>query len=50
MRFKNTLRAMREGRYKDAADGMAASAWYHQVKGRARELVEQMLTGKWPDK
>lgn len=47
MRFVNTLKAVREGRYEDAARGMAASLWYKQVKGRGEELVAQMQTGKW---
>lgn len=47
MKFKNTLKAVQEERYSDAALGMASSQWYRQVKGRAVELVEQMKTGMW---
>lgn len=47
LKFKNTLRAVREMRWKDARDGMLASKWAGQVGRRAPELAAQMLTGKW---
>lgn len=47
--FKNTLRAVREGRFKDAGEGMLASKWATQVKGRAKELAAQMRTGEWQE-
>jgi lysozyme len=45
LKFKNTLRAVREGRFEDAAKGMLASKWARQVKGRAVRLAEAMKTG-----
>lgn len=43
--FKNTLAAMREGRYKDAASGMLASKWAGQVGARAQRLAKMMEVG-----
>ena len=43
--FKNTLKAVAEGRYADAAAGMLASKWAKQVKGRATKLAKMMETG-----
>jgi lysozyme len=43
--FRNTLVAMRQGKYGDAADGMLASAWASQVKGRAQRLADMMRKG-----
>lgn len=40
--FKETLKAMKEGRYQDAAKGMEDSLWYKQVGVRAVRLVEIM--------
>jgi lysozyme len=44
--FKNTLAAMRQGRYDDAADGMLNSAWASQVGARAQRLAQMMRTGE----
>jgi len=44
--FKNTLEAVRTGRYNQASAGMLASKWAKQVKGRAVRLADEMLTGK----
>ena len=44
--FVNTLRAIEEGRYADAANNMEKSLWYKQVGGRAKTLVNQMRTGE----
>lgn len=44
--FKNTLNYVRTGQYDKAADGMLASKWAKQVKGRAVRLAKQMRTGK----
>lgn len=44
--FKNTLEAVRTGRYNQAASGMLNSLWAKQVKGRAVRLAQEMLTGK----
>ena len=46
MKFKNTLRAVREARYSDAAAGMTASLWFKQTKSRALRLRRMMLTGE----
>lgn len=43
--FKNTLAAMRQGRWDDAANGMLNSAWASQVKGRAVRLADMMRKG-----
>jgi len=40
--FHNTLAAMQQGRYADAADGMASSQWARQVGARADRLVAIM--------
>jgi lysozyme len=43
--FKNTLAAVKEGRWDDASDGMLASKWARQVGGRAVRLARMMETG-----
>lgn len=43
--FKNTLKAIQEGRYEDAALGMQNSLWYKQVGNRAKTLVHMMAEG-----
>lgn len=45
--FKNTLRAVQEGRWKDAKQGMLRSLWAQQTPERAKRMAEQMLTGEW---
>lgn len=45
--FKNTLKAVGNGYYTVAADGMEKSLWYKQSGDRAKINVEQMRTGKW---
>lgn len=45
MKFKNTLAAVKEGRYTDAADGMLDSLWARQTKGRAIRLARAMRLG-----
>ena len=47
-KFVNTLRAVEEGRYADAAAGMLKSLWAKQVGTRALRLSVMMETGKWP--
>lgn len=42
MKFKNTLSAMRDGRYADAALGMSNSKWARQVGDRAVRLAHMM--------
>ncbi len=49
LEFYNTLEAIEEGRYEEAAYHMLQSKWAKQVKNRAKELAEQMKTGKFPD-
>lgn len=43
--FKNTLAAMQQGRYEDAANGMLASLWAKQVGNRAVRLAKMMREG-----
>lgn len=43
--FRNTLIAMRQGRYADAAAGMLGSLWAEQVGARAVRLAHMMKTG-----
>lgn len=43
--FKNTLQAVRDGRYEDAARGMMNSKWAKQVGRRAKTLSEMMRIG-----
>lgn len=45
--FKNTLKAIAEGRYEDAARGMRSSKWFGQVKGRGERLAYRMETGRY---
>lgn len=44
-KFKNTLQAVRDKRWDDAADGMLASLWAKQTPSRAKELAEVMRRG-----
>ena len=44
-KFTNTLKAVREKRWDDAADGMLASRWAQQTPRRAQELAKVMRTG-----
>jgi lysozyme len=46
--FRNTLAAMRQGRYADAAKGMLNSAWATQVGKRAKRLADMMEKGAKP--
>ena len=46
LKFKNTLTAVREGDWEQAAQGMENSKWYGQVRTRAVRLVRMMRTGK----
>ena len=44
-KFVNTLRAVNEGRFGDAADGMLDSLWARQVGERAKRLAWKMRNG-----
>jgi len=44
--FKNTLKAVSEGKYELASELMMKSKWAKQVKGRAVRLSNMMKTGK----
>lgn len=44
--FKNTLQAIKDGKYAEAAKMMLQSKWAAQVGNRAKELAAQMETGK----
>ena len=45
--FNNTLKAIEEGRWMDAAEGMRKSRWAKQVGARAVRLEKMMETGEW---
>ena len=46
-KFTNTLKAVAEQRWNDAANGMLNSAWAKQTPNRAKRHAQQMLTGEW---
>ena len=46
-KFANTLKAVAEQRWGDAANGMLNSAWAKQTPNRAKRHAQQMLTGEW---
>ena len=46
--FKNTLQAVKEKRWDDAAEGMLSSRWAKQVGTRAVRLSDMMRSGRWP--
>ena len=46
-KFNNTLKAVAEQRWGDAANGMLNSAWAKQTPNRAKRHAKQMLTGEW---
>lgn len=43
--FRNTNRAVNEGRWEDAAKAMENSKYYRQVPNRAKEIVEMIRSG-----
>lgn len=45
LNFRNTLLAVRESRWEDAANGMLASKWASQTPLRASRLAEALRTG-----
>lgn len=45
-KFRNTLAAMKDGRYDEAAAGMLQSRWATQVGNRAKRLAKMMETGE----
>lgn len=45
--FVNTLVAVRDERWADAAEGMRRSAWARQTPRRAQRLAYQMEKGEW---
>lgn len=46
-KFVNTMGAMRDERWNNAAGGMRSSLWYLQTRKRAERLARQMETGEW---
>ena len=46
-KFTNTLKAVADQRWNDAANGMLNSAWAKQTPNRAARHAEQMKTGEW---
>jgi lysozyme len=47
MKFKNTLKAIEAGRYKEAGNNMLNSLWARQTPARARRMAKQMEIGEW---
>ena len=47
--FVNTLKAIEERRFMDAAGGMLASKWAGQVGARAQRLADSMKTNQWKE-
>lgn len=47
LEFKNTLRFVENGKYKEASQAMLISLWAKQVGNRAVELAKQMETGEY---
>lgn len=47
LKFVNTLKAIEDGRFSDASDGMLASAWARQTPKRVIRAAQQMKTGVW---
>ena len=45
--FKNTLRYVRKGEWKKAANGMRASKWARQTPGRAERMARAMESGEF---
>lgn len=48
LKFKNTLRYIKEGNYAQAAANMKQSLWYRQTGSRAVELVRRMADQEIP--
>jgi lysozyme len=46
--FKHTLANIQSGNWQAAADGMLQSLWATQVKSRANEDAQMMVSGAWP--
>jgi len=44
LKFKNSLRYIKEKNYNKAADNLKLSLWYKQTKSRGKELVARMRT------
>lgn len=49
LKWPNTLKAIQNGDWQTASDGMLGSLWAKQVGIRAQEDATMMLTGAWPD-
>ena len=47
--FKNTLGCVEAGNWQAASDGMLASKWASQVRSRAVEDAQMMVSGQWPN-
>ena len=45
--FRNTLKAVADGQWADAAKGMLDSKWARQTPARANRHANQMLSGVW---
>jgi lysozyme len=47
LKFKNTLKYVKDGLYQAAALGMMDSKWAKQTPERAARLADQMMYGEW---
>lgn len=47
LKFKNTLKFIKEGNYTAASQGMGNSLWAKQTPNRAKKMIQQMLTNVW---
>lgn len=45
LKFVNTMKALKEGRYEDAAVGFETSLWFKQVGQRAVRIVKKIRVG-----
>lgn len=47
LKFSQSLAAIRDERWEDAAHNLTQSAWASQTPTRARRVIEQIRTGEW---
>lgn len=47
MKFKTTLKLVKEGKYEEASKQMLSSLWARQTPERAKRLAKQMATDEW---
>jgi lysozyme len=49
LKWKNTLKAMKDERWEDAYNLIISSLWHGQVGKRAEEIAKQILEGRYQD-